>query len=117
VTIGVFSRSTHRTFASARAVKQWLSKSGTSIREVDIFTVGVHARKSWILFRRALGEDYRVGIIAGTESSYDAASWMISKRGVYIVVRNLAGYLYSELWLAFGGGMDADTLESVPVSG
>jgi hypothetical protein len=86
-----------RTIASAAAVKAWLGDSGISVCCVEIFTVGVHARRSWVLFQRVLGDRYRVGIIAGSEVSDDQSRfWFFSKRGIWIFVRNLAGYAYSK---------------------
>jgi hypothetical protein len=93
ITIPV-SPAPHRTFATAVAVRLWLADSQPSARSVDVFTAGVHARKSWILFRYALGDGYRVGIIAGPEHSYDSRLWMFSTRGVRIVCRNVVGYIY-----------------------
>ena len=103
VKISVPGVSAGRTLASATAVKRWLSSSGISVCCVEVFTKGVHARKSWILFRRALGDGYRVGIIAGSDESYDRRFWFFSTRGIRIVVRNLAGYMYSTLWILFNG--------------
>lgn len=87
---------THRTFATAVAVQQWLATSKPSVKSVDVFTAGVHARKSWILFRYALGDRYRVGVIAGPEHSFDSRRWMFSTRGLWIVSRNVVGYVYSK---------------------
>jgi hypothetical protein len=92
-----------RTLASATAVKRWLGTSGTSVCCIDVFTVAVHARKSWVLFRHALGDHYRVGIIAGSKVSYDRRFWLFSTRGIWLVVRNLAGYVYSKFWILFNG--------------
>jgi hypothetical protein len=90
----------HRTFASAIAVRRWLSRSGGSF-SVDVVTAGVHARKSWTAFRYALGDHYRVGIISGTEYAYDPRFWFFSKTGIWYVVRDLAGFMYSKLWIRF----------------
>ena len=88
--------SNERTLSSARTVKRWLETSEPLPRSVDVFTVGVHARKSWTIFRRVLGKEYQVGIIAGTEQSYDPHRWVLSRRGLWIVTRNFVGYLYSK---------------------
>jgi len=88
------SPETHRTFGTAVAVRGWLATSQPSAKSVDVFTAGVHARKSWILFRYALGNGYRVGVIAGPEHSYDSRLWMFSTHGVRIVCRNVVGYIY-----------------------
>jgi len=106
VAISVPDKSFGRTLGRAMAVRRWLDSSGTSACCVDIFTAGVHARKSRILFRHALGDRYRVGIIAGPEVRYDPRFWLVSKRGVWIVLRNLAGYLYSKLWILFKGNTE-----------
>jgi hypothetical protein len=101
VKISVPGVSTGHTLASATAVKRWLANSGTSVCCVDVFTVGVHARRSWILFRHALGDRYRVGIISGRDVSYDPRFWFFSRRGIWKVVRNLAGYVFYRLWILF----------------
>ena len=88
-----------RTLSSATAVKRWLDSSGTVACCVDVFTVGVHARKTWVFFRSALGDYYRVGIISGSEVSYDRNQfWFLSPRGIWIFVRSLVGYGYSKVW-------------------
>lgn len=103
VKLSVPDNSSGRTLGRATAVRKWLDSSGASTCCVDVFTVGVHARKSWILFRHALGSSYRVGIIAGHEFRYPPRFWFISRTGIWIVSRNLAGYLYSKLWIVFNG--------------
>lgn len=90
------------TLGRATAVKRWLTDSGTSVCCVDVFTGGVHARKSWVLFRHALGDRYRVGIISGEpRSSYHRKSWFLSATGIRLVVRNLAGYVYAKFLILF----------------
>ena len=103
VQINVPAVSSGRTLAGATAVKRWLGGSRISVCCVDVFTVGAHARKSWILSRYALGDGYRVGIIAGSPDSYDPRFWLASRRGIWVVVRNLAGYIYSKFWIQFHG--------------
>jgi len=89
----------YRTLASAAAVKRWLADSD-SPRFVDVFTAGVHARKSWAVFRYALA-GYRVGIISGNEYIYNPTFWFFSTTGIWYVVRNFAGFLYSKFWIPF----------------
>ena len=93
-----------RTLTSATEVKRWLDSSGIAACCVDVFTVGVHARKTWVFFQSALGDYYRVGIISGSEVPYDRNRlWFLSSRGIWIFVRSLAGYGYSKLWVLFHG--------------
>ena len=101
IKINVPAVSSEHTLTGAADVKRWLERSGTKVCCVDILTAGVHARKSWILSRYALGDSYRVGIIAGPESAFDPKYWLVSRRGTWSVVRNLAGYVYYKLWILF----------------
>ena len=48
-----------------------------------------------MLFKRALGPEIEVGVIAGTDDTYDANRWWMSVRGTSVIFRKLLGYLYS----------------------
>ena len=88
----------HRTYASALAVKHWLAGSKTDIVGINVVTLGAHARKSLVLFKRALGQSVAVGVIAGAENAYDPERWWLSVSGIYTVLRKAIGYLYAEWW-------------------
>jgi len=90
-----------RTLGRATAVRQWLDTSGIAACCVDVLTVGVHARKNWIVFQHALGSNYRVGIIAGPEVRYNPKFWFVSRTGIWLVMRNLVGYFHSKLGIFF----------------
>ena len=91
----------HHTFATANGFKQWFQVADAAACCVDVYTVGVHARKSWITFQSVLGSNYRVGVIAGPETTYNSKYWLVSRRGLWIVARNLVGYLYTRYEIAF----------------
>ena len=88
----------HRTYASALAAKQWLASSTINVVGVNVVTLGAHARKSLVLFKRAFGENIPIGVIAGTEDGYNPERWWLSVRGIYTVLRKTIGYLYAEWW-------------------
>ena len=88
----------HRTYMSALLVREWLKRSGGEAKGINIFTIGPHARKSLVLFRRAFGSDYPIGVIAGTDHDYDPKRWWMSTRGIYIMARKAVGYLYAVTW-------------------
>ncbi len=92
----------HRTFTEARAFRDWTISSGAAACCVDVYTTGVHARKSWITVQSVLGNSYRVGVIAGPEQSYNPRYWFLSRRGIWLVLRNLSGYLYTKYEIAIG---------------
>jgi hypothetical protein len=85
--------STDKTFSSARALKTWLLENPKVPRSIDVFTVGVHARRSWIAFEKALGDDFHVGIIAARAMYYNPGTWILSRKGIWLVTRNISGYL------------------------
>jgi hypothetical protein len=98
VALSVPEVSQHRTYTSALAVKEWLKMSAVPTKGINVFTIGPHARKSLVLFTRALGTSYAVGVIAGTDEEYDSDRWWMSTRGIYVISRKLLGYLYAITW-------------------
>ncbi len=98
VALAIPNISRHRTYASALALRNWLRDSGTKTTGVNVFTIGPHARKSLVLFKRVLGPEIEVGVIAGTDDTYDANRWWMSVRGTYVIFRKLVGYIYAVTW-------------------
>ena len=88
----------HQTYNSAVMLRDWLIKSKTETTGVNVLTLGTHARKSLVIFRRALGPGLKVGVIAGTEDTFDASRWWMSARGMYVMTRKTLGYLYAVFW-------------------
>lgn len=86
-----------RTYASAVALKNWLHAHGTVETNFTIVTRGAHARRSRLLFEKALGKGYRVGIIAIEDQNYDSKRWWASSDGVRIVTGEIIAYLYARL--------------------
>jgi len=85
----------NRTYATALAVKTWLDNHG-SPRTVDVFTLGPHARRTWLLFQLALGKHYQVGVISCPDEGYDPSHWWKSSRGVRQIVDELVAYVYAK---------------------
>ena len=83
------------TIGSARAVHEWLHRERPGTKAVNVFTLGVHARKSQLLFKKVLGHEVGVGIISGAEDAYNVSWWWASPAGIYLVFRNTVGYLYA----------------------
>ena len=88
----------HRTYTSAVTARDWLTVNQPELSAVNVFSIGVHARKSRVLFRKAFGENVEVGIIASTETAYPAPWWFVSMTGVRLVSRNVFGLLYEWVW-------------------
>lgn len=87
-----------RTYGSALALKQWLDHHDPSATSFNLVTVGVHARRSRLLFQEAFGDKVRVGIISVEDREYDPKRWWQSSEGVKEVISEGAGYLYARLF-------------------
>jgi hypothetical protein len=88
----------HQTYACALTVRKWLNESKIKPTGINVFSLGTHARKSLVLFEKALGHGVKVGVYAGTEDTFDPNSWWSSSRGIYVVARKTLGYLYAVFW-------------------
>lgn len=84
-----------RTYASALALKKWLQESGSTVKSVNVFSRGAHARRTRLLFEAALDGQCQVGIIAGQELRYDGRRWWKTSEGVRDLIDEAVAYLYA----------------------
>lgn len=85
-----------RTYASVRALRDWLSVHKPEIRVLDVVSRGVHARRTRLLVSYGLGDSFKVGIYALENLNYDATQWWRSSEGIEKVVKETLGYLYAK---------------------
>lgn len=88
------SQSRIRTYSSAVILNQWLSASELQIKAFNLYTLGTHARRSWLLFKRTFEPQISVGIVAAEPLNYDVKSWWHSSEGFRTVISELLAYLY-----------------------
>ncbi len=84
-----------RTFASAVALHAWLHRQHVDATSLNILTMADHSRRTRLLFRKALGGEYRVGIISIESRDYDPNRWWKSSQGVRSVVGEMIAYGYA----------------------
>ena len=70
-----------RTYLSAVMVRDWAAQSQVSLGAIDLYSAGVHARRSRLLFRMALGDAVEVGVLAARPPDFDAEHWWTSSSG------------------------------------
>ena len=75
-----------RTFLSAVVVREWLRRQGGRIDAVDLFSGGVHARRSRLVFRMAFGSEVDVGVFAAAPRRYTLERWWTTSDGVKAVL-------------------------------
>jgi hypothetical protein len=84
-----------RTYAAAMTLKQWWHDHGVVPTRVQLMTVGPHARRSRLMFNRALGKNVDVGVTAIPERDYDPEVWWRSSIGFRTVTGESMAYFYA----------------------
>jgi hypothetical protein len=86
-----------RTYHSALAARQWLAEKKITAKSFDVMTLGPHARRSRLLYEKAFGGGYQIGIISLEDQVYDQAHWWRSSEGVREVIGEAIAYLYARI--------------------
>jgi len=87
-----------RTYGSAVALRNWFREHDMHVRSLNVLTENVHARRTRLLFQKALGSEVAVGIIAVPQPDYDARRWWAYSQGVKDVSSETIGYVYARLF-------------------
>ena len=87
-----------RTFASVLALKKWLLNSNMSVKSLNIYTLGTHARRSRLMFKKVLSDKMAIGVIATDDLSFDSQNWWKSSIGVRTVISETMAYLYARFF-------------------
>ena len=87
-----------RTYTSAVALGAWIKEHPVSPLKMTLVTVGPHARRSRLMFAKALGKDFRVGVVAVPPSDYEPSKWWKSSAGFRNVTGEIIAYLYAKVW-------------------
>lgn len=83
-----------RTQTAALIFKQWLSTNHSTLQSINLYSLGPHARRSWLLFKQVLPE-MQIGIIAGVPKEYLPSRWWKYSAGVRWVLSEAIGYGYA----------------------
>lgn len=86
-----------RTYTAAVTLKAWLHSHGMSPAKLNLITEGPHARRSRLLFEKALGPEVKVGVVAIPSLEYDQNHWWRSSAGVRAVIAEGLAYGYARL--------------------
>lgn len=85
----------NRTLASVYAFKSWLSDSEHEYTGINIISYGIHARRTFMIFKQILPTKYRIGIIAIPDEKLTKSR----KYKYFKVIRELAGIAYYRVLL------------------
>ena len=85
-----------RTLTSAGAVKEWLDSTKINPQAVNVYTLDVHSRRTWLLYKKAFEPDIAVGIISHPPLDYDPNTWWASSEGFRKVCSEGIAYIYAK---------------------
>lgn len=54
----------NRTLVSALAVRKWLRSTKPDIAGINIVSMGIHSRRTWLTYRKVLGKSFSTGVIS-----------------------------------------------------
>ena len=91
----------HRTFESLRALRAKLASEGVEVRAMNVYTNGVHARRTQLVAQKVFGSEVDMGVVALEPVSYDSSRWWATSAGLKTVVMETISYAYE--WAADGG--------------
>jgi uncharacterized SAM-binding protein YcdF (DUF218 family) len=83
-----------RTYASAIALKEKIVASQVKLESLNLFSDDIHARRSWMLYKKVL-PNTKVGVIAAETRSYDPKRWWSSSEGLRTVIPEAIAYIYA----------------------
>ena len=85
-----------RSYTSAVAVANWLQLYDPNypVRSANLLSESVHARRSWTLFKKALGAQLELGIISVPSQEYDGDRWWTQSEGFKRVLFESIGWFY-----------------------
>jgi uncharacterized SAM-binding protein YcdF (DUF218 family) len=86
-----------RTYGSAIALRNWFREHNMPVPGINVVTEDLHARRTRLLFQKALGHKVTVGIIAIPNPDYDSKHWWRYSEGVKDVLAEAAAYMYARL--------------------
>jgi len=89
----------NRTYNTAVATRLLFEKHPEFGKAFNIYSVGVHTRRTHLLFERAFGEDYNIGILADTDRTFDPKYWWHSSKGFRNVSNEFVAFNY--VWAFF----------------
>ena len=87
-----------RTYNSAVALRDWFRNHNLQIHSFNVLTEDCHARRTRLLYQKAFGGKFVVGIIAVSNSDYDSKDWWRYSDGVREVIGESIAYVYAKFF-------------------
>jgi hypothetical protein len=83
-----------RTYTTALYANKYLLSHGYKPQAINVLSVGPHCRRSWLMYRKAFGKDWQVGIINAVHPKFRGEINWHTTEGFKSILDETAGYLY-----------------------
>jgi len=83
-----------RTYLSAVKLRDWLIEKGKENVVIDVFTGGVHARRTLFLYKLAFRSDIDIGVYAAEPSGFDLKTWWKTSEGAKSTITEFLGFVW-----------------------
>jgi len=87
-----------RTYSTAVVTETIFEQHPDWAQSFNIYSVGVHSRRSRLMFHKAFGDDFNIGIYADSDISFDPVHWWRNSKGFRNVGNELLAYFYVRLF-------------------
>ncbi len=87
-----------RTYAAATAMRSHLIAFNITETNLHLVTTGPHGRRSRLLFQKALGKEYKIGVTCLKVADYDPDRWYTCSQGVRTVIGECIAYVYAKFF-------------------
>jgi hypothetical protein len=84
-----------RTYSSAVALRVWFEARHLAVPKMNVMTEDAHARRTRLLFVKAIGRAEDVGIISIPDPDYEPARWWRYSEGVRELLGETIAYIYA----------------------
>ncbi len=85
----------NRTLSSAIATRNWLNKTDLRITGINIMSPGVHSRRTYMIYKKVLGESYSIGIVSIPQDNRNKSKIRV----LFEIVYELIGIIYYKVIL------------------
>jgi hypothetical protein len=85
-----------RSYLNALMVREWAQREGVALTAVDVYSAGVHARRSRMVYRMALGDGVEVGAMAARPGDYDDERWWASSTGAKTTLNEVVSIAWTQ---------------------
>lgn len=88
-----------RTYVSAQAARKRLEELGLFGKSANLYTIGAHGRRSFLMFRAVFGNDYPLGVMSVEPPAYDLKYWYRHSAGFKHVITEFISWIYAQFFL------------------